>query len=171
MPDGLTMQRHRDLEGRAWKIWARRSLLALLVAVCALGLFGVFGQQTHSSSAATERAQLTVQAPTRVRGGLLFQARFTVYARQELKDAQLVLSAGWANGITINTIEPGPLGEASRDGRLAFDLGHVPQGESFVLYLDFQVNPTTIGVRNQDVELDDGADHVLTIHRRLRVFP
>lgn len=165
------MKRHRDLAGRTWKIWARRGLLTLLAAVCALGLLGVFGQTTHSSSAATDQAELTVQAPTRVRGGLLFQARFTVYARQELKDAQLVLSQGWANGITINTIEPGPLGEASRDGRLSFDLGHVPQGKSFVLYLDFQVNPTTTGRRNQDVELDDGADRVLTVHRTMLVFP
>jgi hypothetical protein len=165
------MKRHRDLEGRTWKIWARRILLALVAAVCALGLLGVFGQETHTSSAATERAQLTVQAPTRVRGGLLFQARFTVHARQELKDARLVLSPGWANGITINTIEPVPRGEASRDGRLAFDLGHVPQGESFVLYLDFQVNPTTVGRRNQDVELDDGAAHVLTVDRTMLVFP
>jgi hypothetical protein len=171
VPDGLTMKRHRDLAGRTWKTWARRCLLGLLAIVCVLGLLGVFGQETRTSSAATERAELTVQSPTRVRGGLLYQARFTIYARQELKDAQLVLSQGWADGITINTVEPGPLGEASRDGRLVFDLGHVPQGESFVLYLDFQVNPTTVGKRVQDVELDDGDTHVLTLRRTMRVFP
>lgn len=165
------MRRHRDLEGRSWKIWARRGLLALLAAICIAGLVGVFGQETRSSSAATGRAELTVQAPTRVRGGLLFQARFSVYARQELKDAQLVLAPGWANGITINTIEPGPLGEASRDGRIVFDLGHVPQGRSFVLYLDFQVNPTTVGRRNQDVDLDDDATRLLTVNRTMLVFP
>jgi hypothetical protein len=35
----------------------------------------------------------------------------------------LVLDSGWGEGVTINTIEPSPVGEASRDGKLVFDLG------------------------------------------------
>ena len=68
-------------------------------------------------------------------------------------------------------IEPGPVGEASRDGRLAFQLGHVPAGGSFVLYLDYQVNPTTVGRRRQVVDLSDGPQHLLTVRRTLTVFP
>ena len=44
----------------------------------------------------------------------------------ELKQATLVLSQGWLEGNTINTIEPSPVGEASRNGSLSLDLGHVP---------------------------------------------
>ncbi len=171
MPDALTMKRHRDLVGRAWEAWARRALLGLLLAFCALGLAEVFGQGATSTTAATPRASLDISAPARVRGGLLYQARFLVRARRELKDAQLVLSKGWVDGLTINTIEPGPVGEASRDGRLSFQLGHVPAGGSFVLYLDYQVNPTTVGRRQQVVDLADGPTHLLTIRRTLTVFP
>lgn len=171
MPDALTMKRHRDLVGRGWEAWARRALLGLLLAFCALGLADVFGQQASRSTAATPRASLAITAPASARGGLLYQARFLVRASRELKNAQLVLSKGWIDGLTINTIEPGPVGEASRDGRLSFQLGHVPAGGSFVLYLDYQVNPTTVGRRQQVADLSDGPTHLLTIRRTLTVYP
>lgn len=171
MPDQLTLARHRDLERRVHQLWARRVLLLALLAFCAIGLADVFGQRPETHTASAAPATLEVSAPSQARGGLLYQARFTVRARHELRNAQLVLSKGWVDGLTINTIEPGPIGEASRDGRLAFQLGHVPAGQSFVLYLDYQVNPTTVGRRLQVVDLDDGPRHLLTLRRTLTVFP
>ena len=56
----------------------------------------------------------------------------------------------------INTIEPSVFGKASRDGRLALDFGHVDAGRKLVVFLQYQVNPTDIGRRSQDVELYDG---------------
>jgi hypothetical protein len=48
--------------------------------------------------------------------------RVEVVSREELKEATLVLGSGWLEGMTVNTIEPSPLNEASRDGNLALDL-------------------------------------------------
>jgi hypothetical protein len=169
--DGLTMKQNRDLQGRRWEQWIRRTLLTLLFAVCLLGLLNVFGQRPGTASSATDRAQLDLYAPAAVRGGLLYETRLTVHARQELKDARLVLDRGWTEGMTINTIEPSPLGEASSDGRLSLDLGHVPAGEEHVVYLQFQVNPTNVGSRSQDVELYDGDEHLLTRSHSIRIFP
>jgi hypothetical protein len=98
-------------------------------------------------------------------------ARFTIDAEQELKDAQLVLDPGWAESITINTIEPSPVGEASRNGRLSFDLGHIPAGERYTLFIDFQVNPTNVGRRPQDVDLFDGEKQILHIDRVVTIYP
>ena len=165
------MERHRDLQGRLQAVWVRRALLALLGIICILGLLDVFGQEPQETHGAARTAELEVQAPSGVRGGLLYQARFTVRALQELKDAQLVLSPGWADGITINTIEPSPIGEASRDGRLVFDLGHVPAGQKHVLYMDFQVNPTTVSRRTLEVALDDGDRQLLSVRRSFTIFP
>jgi hypothetical protein len=106
-----------------------------------------------------------------VRGGLLWQARFTVEARQEVKNAVLVLSEGWLNGNTINTIEPSPIGEGSRNGSLTFQLGHIPQGERHLLFVQFQTNPTNFGRRDADVQLEDDGKQLLSIHRTLTVFP
>jgi hypothetical protein len=82
-----------------------------------------------------------------------------------------VLDPGWAESVTINTIEPAPVGEASKNGRLSLELGHIPAGESYVLYMDFQVNPTNVGRHSQDVELLDGDKHIATIQRTMTVFP
>jgi hypothetical protein len=170
-PDGIVLRRHRDLVGRRPHAWYRRVLLALLVAFLALGLVGTFGQRPDTIRATSAAASLTLRAPSRVRGGLLFSARFRIEAVQELKAATLVLDPGWVEEMSINTIEPSPLGQGSRDGKLVLQLGHVPAGQSYVLWMQFQVNPTNVGSRNQDVELDDGPTRIMTLHRTMTVFP
>jgi len=159
------------MQGRGWHIWVRRVLLWLVGAFVVLGLFNAFGQRPSSATATSPEASLKVYAPTRVRGGLLWEARFTVRAIAELKDAQLVLSQGWLEGNTINTIEPSPVGEASRNGSLSLDLGHIPKGQRYELYMQLQTNPTNVGRRSADVQLQDGDRLLLTIHRRIWLFP
>ena len=171
-PDTLTLKRNRDLQGVLPGLWIRRGILLLLTAFLAVGLANVFGQRPITETAAVPAAKLTVYAPNRLRGGDLFSARFHIKARQELKDARLVLEQGWAEGMAINTIEPSPIGEASRDGKLAFTLGHIPAGSSYVLYMQFQVNPTNVAWhRPQNVELDDGDTKLLSIDHDVTIFP
>ena len=170
-PDYIVLKHHRDLAGLRRFHWVRRGLLAILLAFLVLGLLNLFGQRPDTVSAATQAAALEVYSPSHVRGGLLFEARFHVHANQEIKDAILVLDSGWAEGMTINTIEPSPVGEASRDGKLALDLGHVPQGQSYILFVQLQVNPTNVGRRSQNAELFDGETHLLTVHRKVTIFP
>jgi hypothetical protein len=170
IPDQLVLKVARDREGRR-DITARRIALAALLVVLALGLLNVFGQRPATTAADAEAATLEVYAPERVRGGLFYEARFTIEAREEVEKATLVLDSGWAEGITINTVAPGPLGEASRDGRLAFELGRIPAGQKHVLFLQLQVNPTNVGHRAQDVELYDGDELLATVNRTITVWP
>jgi hypothetical protein len=170
VPDQLTLRRNRDREG-ARDIVIRRAFTGVLLALAVLGLLNVFGQRPSTSRAAAAAAELEVYAPTRVRAGLYYMARFTIVAREEIEKATLVLDPGWAEGITINTVEPSPVGEASDDGRLVFELGHVPAGEKYVFFIHLQVNPTNVGHREQDVELRDGATTLAHIDRTITVFP
>src|SRR5204863_2159908 len=140
-------------------------VIGLLTAVSILGLLNVFGQRPNTTTASAPAATLKLYAPEHLRGGLLWSARFHIYANEELKAATLVLDPGWAEGMSINTIEPSPVGEASRNGRLAFELGHIPKGQSFILFMQFQVNATNVAWRRaQNVELDDGAKQILVLH-------
>ena len=95
----------------------------------------------------------------------------TIVAHQELKDATLVLNEGWIDGLTVNTIEPSPVNQASRNGDLALELGHLAPGAKYVLYMDYQVNPTTVGSRTLHLELDDGEQPVASLTRQLRIWP
>jgi hypothetical protein len=149
----------------------RRGLFALLCVVPVLALLNLFGQRPGGSDAAATAARLQVYAPARVRGGVLFEARFHIRATQEIKKAILVLDPGWLEGMTVNTIEPAPAGEASANGRLSLELGHIPKGQSYLLFMQFQVNPTNVGHRRQNVQLYDGSRKLLELHRTITVFP
>jgi hypothetical protein len=171
IPDGIVLRRHRDLEGLP-ETWPRRAVLGLIVVFALLALFDVFGQRPSGTTAHAARASLELYAPSHLRGGLLFSARFHLTANRDLKDAVLVLDQGWAEGMAINTIEPSPVGEASRDGELSLDLGHVPAGKSYVLYMQFQVNPTNVAWhRSAGVTLLDGPAKLLHIDRKLTIYP
>ena len=172
VPDGLVLKRARDLEGRRNDIWIRRVLMTLVALVPVLALLNVFGQYPDTTTLVSPAASLKIYAPSKLRGGLLYEARFHVTAREELKDAYLVLGPGWAEGMSMNTIEPSPVSEASNNGRLSFELGHIPAGQSHILFMQFQVNPTNVAFsRTQTVWLTDGKTRLITYERKLYVFP
>jgi hypothetical protein len=171
IPDTIVLERDRDLVGRGWQIWLRRGLFALLPIVALLAVLNVFGQRPATTTEGADAATLEVFAPERVRSGLLYGARFTISAHRDVEDAILVLDPGWLEGMTVNTIEPSPVGEASENGRLSLELGHVPADQKHVLFMDFQVNPTNVGHRSQDVELFDGEQKLLEVKRSITVFP
>ena len=172
IPDGIVLRRNRDLEGRLWHIWVRRALLAVpFGAALVLALFNVFGQRPQTQSATSPEASLKLYAPARVRGGLLWQARFTIEATQDVKDAVLELGPGWLEGMTVNTIEPSPIGEGSSNGKLTLDLGHIPQGKKYLLFMQFQVNPTNVGRRTRTLALYDGKTRLLSLDQTVTIFP
>ena len=172
VPDAIVLKRDRDLDGREREIWVRRALLGLVVAVPVIALFNIFGQRPDTHLLVGPAASLKIYAPARLRGGLLYEARFHITARQDIKDAYLVLGPGWAEGMSINTIEPSPLSEASNSGRLSLELGHIGPGKSFILFMQFQVNPTNVALgRKQTVWLNDGKNRLLTFSRDINIFP
>jgi hypothetical protein len=171
IPDTIVLRRDRDLGPRQNDIWVRRGLFGLVCVVPLLALFNVFGQRPDTSTGTAAAAQLSVSAPSHVRGGLLYQARFTITARKKLDQAELVLARGWIDDLTINTLEPSPTSETSQDGQLALDLGLIDAGQTYVLFVDYQVNPTNVGRHDQAVTLYDGNRALVTLHRTLTVFP
>ena len=171
VPDQLTLRRHRDLVGRERNPWARRALVGLVGVFLLLGLLNVFGQRPDSTTKHSARASLKVYSPTRLRSGLYFESRFTIRAHEEIENATLVLDPGWLEGMTLNTLEPAPIAEANRNGKIALGLGHVRAGTIHRFFLHFQVNPTNIGRRSQDVELHDGTTPLVHVDRTVTIYP
>jgi hypothetical protein len=83
----------------------------------------------------------------------------------------LVLDSGWMESMTLNSTEPSPSEETSRDGSIAFDLGQIPAGKLWRQYLQFQVNPVNTGSQSQGVTLYDGNVPLLHLDRDLMVWP
>jgi hypothetical protein len=170
-PDGIVLRRHLYLEQRAWQLSFRRAVIALLAVVTLAALLGAFGQEPATTSARSARATLTVASPDRVRGGLMFTTAFTIEARQPIDHPVLVLDGGWFDGMQVNSIVPQPKDETSVGGRTVLTLERVPAGGRQVYYIGFQVNPTTLGRKTQDVRLRDGSRTLLAIKRTFTVLP
>jgi hypothetical protein len=170
-PEGIVLRRHRDLAGRRYQVWARRGILALIFLVPLLGLTNLFGQKSSEVEAAGSAASLTLNAPTKLRGGLLYEAHLTIRAHSDIRNAALVLHPDWLKGMTLNTLEPSPTEETSENGSLRLVFGPVPAGQRFDVILQYQVNPTSIGERKQWVDLLDGQTRLATIQRGLFIYP
>jgi hypothetical protein len=171
LPDGITLERNRDLKGRLGGAWVRRALLCCIAALPVLALLDFFGQEPSTSSAAGPIASMSVTAPSRLRGGLIFQVRVRVVAQQEIKQLQLAFDRGWWNSMSVNSLAPEPSSETSHDGQVVLSYGNLPAGQSLICWIYFQVNPTNVGNRREDVELLDGNEQLLHIHRSLTIFP
>jgi hypothetical protein len=114
---------------------------------------------------------LSVDAPPRLRGGLLFQARFEIEAKQRLANPKLVLSSGWLDSMTLNTVAPTPLAENSGPDGLSMAFEELPAGHKLIVWTDWQVNPTNVGRHSEDAFLFDGSTQIASTHRTVTVFP
>lgn len=152
--------RTRDLTGRTSHPWFRRVVLALMAAFIAAALAGMLGQSPQTRITAGDAATLTVKMPERVRGGLMWPARIELRARENLSAPTLVLGSGFVRGMQLNTIEPSPTSETTRPPKaddpaaLAFTYPSMRAGDTLTVYLQLQVNPTTVGRQDATVSLE-----------------
>jgi hypothetical protein len=167
----LFAEREIDAAGVRRAPWVRRWVLCLFAAFALLALLNVFGQRPKDSSAATPAAVLRLNAPEAVRGGLFFQARVDVRAVQALEHPRLVLDRGWLEGMQVNSTEPDPMSEATRDGRVVLSYDALDAGDTLTVWMQFEVNPTNRGRHAYGVELDDAEQRVARIDRRITIFP
>ncbi len=171
LPDGLTLKRNRDLEGRGEHPWYRRGLLCLIAVLPILALLNVFGQKPTLSVAHAAAADLEVTAPARLRSGLVFQVRVRVTAHENIDKPQLVFDPGWWESMSLNSLSPNPSSQTNLNGRVVLSYSKLAAGHTMFVWLYFQVNPTNVGKRREDVELDDGALPITAVHRSLTIFP
>jgi len=169
-PDCISLEEHRDHDHPAERI-ARWLFFAVLVALTAAALADVFGQRPTVTATVTPEATLRVRAPAALRGGLMFQARFEVVAHRSIRRPSLVLGPGWLENMSFNQILPEPTSTTSEGGGIVLVYPQLPAGRTLTVYVPFQVNPTTVGRRAQDVVLRDGARPIATVERSLTVFP
>jgi hypothetical protein len=152
--------------------WIRRVSVCLLSAVVVLALCNVAGQRASVASLHNPIADLSVHAPATVRPGLLFQTKISVTAHKALPDVQLVLGSGWFDGLTLNTAEPSASTQTSGPGgSVMFDVGPLQAGETYVQYLEYQVNPTSLSRRDQVVSVRSRGVQIVSMHHTLTIVP
>ncbi|HTT95618.1 MAG TPA: hypothetical protein VMF55_13170 [Solirubrobacterales bacterium] len=172
LPAEIDLGRHRDFEGRLEAKWLRRGFLVVLLVFILAALANAFGQAAATDSASGAAGSLSVKAPSRVRGGLTYQAEFTIQAAAPLGAPTIVLDRGWVDQTTVNTVQPEPVGSTSdAEGNLKLRFAPMPPGRTLVVYVEFQANPINVGSHDADVSLYDGGHRVATIERTQLDFP
>jgi hypothetical protein len=150
---------------------ARLGWMALFAVISVLGAIGFFGQRLSESTATTPAGTLRLSAPKVVRGGLFFESRIEIRAQRAIEHPRIVLSRGWFEQMQFNSTEPNPVSEAGRDGRVVLSYDSLDRGDRLVVWAQFQVNPTNVGHRSYDVELDDGDTAIARVERAITVLP
>jgi hypothetical protein len=171
LPDYLDRSSHVDLHGRNVEPLVRRAGLFVLLVICGLGLANVFGQHTHVLSVDSSAAKLTVETPAAARGGLIYQTIFRIEAHEDLSAPTLHLEPGWFDGLTINTVQPDAVEWGQLEGRNTLKLPPIASGEEFALRLQYQVNPTVLGRRSQDVVLMEAGTELARLDHAQTLFP
>ena len=169
LPFGLQRERHVELAHHS--AWRRRAVVLVMTAFCVLALFNVFGQVAHVDHADAPGASLTVESPERLRGGDIYTSVITVAAHQPIQDAKVVMSPGWFSGFTLNAQAPQSNQQASTPAGGVFDYGQLDAGATMPIWVSWQVNPTTVGEKDQDVEIFDGSKPIVSVHRSVYIFP
>jgi hypothetical protein len=160
-----------DERGTRTGLIARRVVMTVFTLFAAAALWGFFGQRASDSVAAGPAARMRLAAPEIVRGGLFFQSRVEIRALTAIEHPRLVLDDGWVEGMQVNSIEPAPESESSRDGRVVLSYGGLEAGELLRIWLQFEVDPTSVGRRSYAIELDDEDRPLARIDRSIRVLP
>jgi hypothetical protein len=152
-------------------VWVRRAILTLLGVLVLVALLNRFGQRPRQSVARGPVATMRLSAPEHIRGGLFFQSRLDIRAAQAIEHPRIVLDEGWVEGMQVNSIEPAPVGEASRDGRLVLSYDALKPGDLLRVWFQFEVNPTNVGRRSYAVGLDDAERPVARLASSITVLP
>jgi hypothetical protein len=170
---GLSREFNLDLEGRALEPWIRRALLTLLALFVLGGLMSLMGQTPTTIRSEGERGAVSLTTPPTLRGGLMFQTKITIEAGPSapLHSPELVLSKGFLDGLTLNTLEPGPAEEESDADHLTLTFPRLDPGKATTVWIDYQVNPTTVGARTQELALLDDGDPVADVALPVEVLP
>jgi len=168
---GLNLERARDLVGRDREPWVRRVGISLVLLIPLAALLNTFGQSPVKATAAGAGVRLSVESPEAARGGLIYQVQVTVDADSGIKEPVLVLSESWLQGLTLNTTEPAASDEQWGPEGLMLTYAPVQAGGQLKVFLQYQVNPTTVERRTQRVEIRDGTTPLAHLDRIFTVYP
>ena len=169
-PEGLDHRRDVLLEGRGAHPAVRRTFLALF------GVWAVLRSRTSSASIPTRARRVRVSprsrsSPSRLRGGLIFQTRITVHAHTRIAHPTLVLQHGWFESMSVNSIVPNPVSQSTDNGTVRMGFPALAAGHSSTVWIYFQVNPTNVGRRSEDVTLEGARGERVVVRRTVTVFP
>lgn len=137
-----------------------------------VGLTGFLGGGAPATSIVTNEAVIVqLEAPARLRSGMIGEIRVGVRGRSALAEPSIDIPGDWLRGITINETSPAPLRETPLADGVRLHFPPVAAGERLELTLSYQVNPDRWGGSSGTVRVNDGNRALVSLPVRLWVLP
>jgi hypothetical protein len=173
-PEGLTLERHRDLRGREWRRTAvtRWFALVALVVFVLLALGNRMGQQADTAHFGNAAVAVTVVTPSTLREGLIFQTHVELTAHTAIRKPTIALDHGWLDGFTLNSVNPAPVDQSPSHGGSTYVYPPLAAGQSMSVWFEWSVNPTVVAWdRPQLLTVDDGTSVLASHPSSITVLP
>ena len=167
-PDGICP----DDQKAATSHHASTVSLLLLGGIIALGLSGWLGggpgtpRQIEGDS-----ARLTLDVPTVVRSGDVFETRVHLVAKRSIERLVVAVEPGLWRNVTNNATLPTSGDESYERGLIRYAFGSVAAGADFRFQIDHQVNPGLYGVNRGRLYVLDGEQPLVEVPLALTVLP
>ena len=148
-------------------------VVSLLTLFALLGLANVFGQNPTHSTGTGDVATLDVSAPNRLRGGVFYQGRFSIHAKQEIAKATLLLDSGWFESMHIkHATHRSRLAPPTATGSWCWTTAmSLRATRSLSRGCSSRSTRRIVGHRSQGVELHDEDVPLAAVDRDVTIFP
>ena len=157
-----------------WR-WADRFrvvVTTVLVIFIVLALLNVFGQRPSTASATASGVTLRVDTPSTLRGGLIYQTRVDISTQRPIARPVITLDGGWLDGMTLNSVQPGPASQSSGHGGATFQYAPLRAGQTLTVWFEWSVNPTHVQWRDpRTITVGDGGTQLVSETSTMTVFP
>lgn len=135
-----------------------------------LGLTGLLGREA-AWRAEANGVRLVVHSSEIIRNGEFFEMRVTVESEDALGELVIGIEDGLWEDMTVNTLIPGPVDEASNDGEFRLTFAELDANTPFLLKVDLQVNPDIVAGNDGAVTVYDGEEPMVTTDLSITVLP
>jgi hypothetical protein len=145
--------------------------LTVLGILLAAALVGIFGGETRLTGAGNG-LEVVVDGPVRIRNGEVLEMRLMVSTKRDIRDLVLLVDKDIWHNVTVNTFIPAATGEGFRGGAFEFHFGALPAGNSLLVKVDGQINPSHRPARNDgNISFADGETVLATVSYIMDVLP
>lgn len=147
--------------------------LILLGGILLLGLSGLLGHPglARSVHGQASVAELTLEMPTVIRTGDMFETRIAVRAGKAIGNLQVDVSPALWRDVTVNSMIPAPESEGFEQDAYRFSYGPLGAGETMRIKFASQINPRLFGRMAGAVRIRDGDVVLAEAQRSMRVLP
>ena len=167
-PDGISGEHIEPVAG-----WQRHaSPLSILVfgGVIVLGMAGLLGHE-RDWRAEANGVELRVHSPEIIRNGEFFEIRVDVESSEPIGELVIGIDASLWEDVTVNTMIPAAVDEASVDGEFRFTFAPLEAGTPFAFKVDLQVNPDILGGNEGAITVYDGDEPLAGTDINITVLP